>query len=145
MSRSRLVVGAALLVLVAMGAVSGAALGKGKGPTVVSANCHGHNFKPGRIVLACGDAGLFVEHLDWTQWGRSEARGTGVGTGETCKPDCATGGTKSAGMEVRLFQPRYCSQDGRVHFTKMRYRWTEGSPISGTPDSGVVPSPCAAV
>lgn len=145
MSKSRLIVGAALLSLGMTGALSSSALGKGKPPTVVSAYCHGHNFKPGGIILACGDAGLYVEHLDWKHWGRGEANGIGTGTGKTCRPSCAEGGTKSASMEIRLFKPRFCSQDGRIHFTKMRYRWTHGSPIAGQPDSNVIPSPCATI
>jgi hypothetical protein len=116
-----------------------------KPPTVISANCHGHNFKPGRIILACGDAGLYVEHLIWKHWGRKEANGIGTGVGKTCKPFCAAGGTKSASMEIRLFRPNLCGQDGRVHFTRMRYRWTNGSPIKGQPDRGTIPSPCDAV
>jgi hypothetical protein len=117
----------------------------GHPPTVISANCHGHNFKPGRIILACGDAGLYVEHLKWKHWGRKEANGIGIGTGKTCDPFCAAGGTRSASMEIRLFKPRYCSQDGRVHFTRMKYRWTYGSPIANAPDKGVIPSSCIAI
>jgi hypothetical protein len=133
------------LFTLALAGVSSSALAKGNPPTVVSANCHGHNVKPGRIVLACADEGLYVEHLQWERWGRAEANGTGIGTGNTCDPSCAAGGSRSAGMEIRLYAPKLCTQDGRVHFTKMRYRWTGGSPIAGTPDSGVIPSPCRAV
>ena len=145
MRRSQLMIVAALFTL-ALAGVSSSALAKGGDPpTVVSANCHGHSFKPGRIVLACADAGLYVEHLQWDRWGRAEANGTGIGTGKTCNPSCAAGGSRSAGMEIRLYAPRLCEQDGRLHFTKMRYRWTNGSPIANTPDSGVIPSPCRAV
>jgi hypothetical protein len=144
-SRARLALGAAALSIAIAGVLAGGAVGRGGGPTVVSAYCHGHNFKPGRIILACGDAGLYVEHLDWKHWGRGEANGIGTGTGKTCTPSCAAGGTKSASMEIRLFKPKYCTQDHRRHFTKIRYRWTHGSPIAGQPDSAVVPSPCRAV
>jgi hypothetical protein len=140
--KTTIAVGVFALALLA----GGSALASGtRAPTVVSANCHGHNFKPGHMVLACGDAGLVVEHLDWKHWGRREANAIGTGTGRTCKPDCATGGVKSASMELRLFKPRYCSADGRVHFTKVRYRWTYGSPISGALDSGTFPFPCSTV
>lgn len=112
---------------------------------VLSASCHGHSFKPGRIVLACGDAGLIVERLRWRHWGHREANGVGTGVGRTCSPSCAAGGTRSASMEIRLYQPRFCRQDGLTHFTKMRYRWTHGSPIANTPNAGVIPSACSAV
>jgi hypothetical protein len=136
----------AVLGAVALIVVAGPAAAKGgRPPTVVSAQCHGHNFKPGRIILACGDAGLLVEHLTWKHWGRREANGVGTGVGKTCEPDCAAGGTKSAGMEVRLFRAERCEQDHRVHFTRIRYRWTHGSPIAGQPDQAVIPSPCRAV
>jgi hypothetical protein len=131
---------------IAVALVAGPAAAKGtRAPTVVSANCHGHNFKPGRIILACADAGLLVEHLSWKHWGRGEANGVGTGVGKTCRPNCAAGGTRSASMEVRLFRPQRCAQDQRVHFTRIRYRWTHGSPIAGQPDQGVVRSPCSAV
>lgn len=145
MKARRFVVAAALCLGLAAAIGSSLASGEGKPPTVVSAYCHGHNFKPGRIILACGDAGLYVEHLDWKHWGRREANGIGIGTGKTCRPSCIGGGTKSASMEIRLFKPHFCSQDGRVHFTRMRYRWTYGSPIAGQPDSDVIPSPCSAI
>ena len=48
-------------------------------------------------------------------------------------------------MEIRLYAPRLCEQDSRVHFTKIAYRWTHGSPIANTPDKGVIPSPCRAI
>jgi hypothetical protein len=145
MRRLQLTTFAALFTLALAGAAASAPAKSGAAPTVVSANCHGYSFKPGRIILACADAGLYVEHLQWQRWERAEAVGTGTGTGRTCKPSCAAGGTRSAGMEIRLYAPKLCTQDGRVHFTKMRYRWTGGSPIAGTPDSGVIPSPCRAV
>jgi hypothetical protein len=145
MRRLQLMMFAALLTLALAGVSSSALARGGARPTVVSANCHGHSFKPGRIILACADAGLYVEHLQWQRWGRIEAEGTGTGTGRTCKPSCAAGGTRSGAMEIRLYAPKVCRQDGRVHFTKIKYRWSDGSPIAGTPDSGVVPSPCRAV
>jgi len=118
---------------------------KGGRPVVVSANCHGHNFKPGRIILACGDAGLVVEHLKWQSWGRREAKGAGTGTAKTCDPNCAAGGSRSGPMQIRLLRTARCPQDGRVHFTRIEYRWSNGSPISGEPDRGVVPSPCSVI
>ena len=45
-------------------------------------------------------------------------------------------------MEIRLFKPQRCAQDQRVHFTRIRYRWTHGSPIAGQPArSGGQPLP----
>ncbi len=121
------------------------AKGASSAPTVVSANCQGHNFKPGHMVLACGDAGLYVEDLHWKHWGRREANAIGTGVGKTCIPYCAAGGTRSGSMEVRLYAPRLCSQDSRVHFTKIRYRWTHGSPIAGQPNQNVIPSLCSTI
>ncbi|HEY7257342.1 MAG TPA: hypothetical protein VH476_11755 [Solirubrobacterales bacterium] len=139
-----LILAAAIALLLMAGAGPAAAMHSGP-PTVVSAECHGHNFKPSRIILACGDAGLVAEHLKWASWGRREAKGSGTGTAETCDPNCATGGRRSGPMEVRLFRTARCSRDGRVHFTRIEYRWANGAPIAGQPDRGVVPSPCSAV
>jgi len=136
----------AAVAVAALAAVAIVAPAEGaKPPTVVSANCHGHNFKPGRIILACGDAGLLAERLQWKSWGRSEAEAEGTAVGKTCNPNCAAGGTRSGPMEIRLFKTARCAKDGRVHFTRIEYRWNEGSPIAGQPDGGVVRSPCSAV
>ena len=144
--QSAMAIALAAVLIFALAAVSSAAWARSAHPpTVVSASCHGHNFKPGHMILACGDAGLYVDDLDWKHWGRREANGIGTGTGETCDPYCAAGGTRSASMEIRLFAPRYCSQDARVHFTKIRYRWTHGSPIAGAPDQNVIPTPCRVI
>jgi hypothetical protein len=134
---------AATAILLA-GALAESAVGT-KPPTVVSANCHGHNIKPSRIILACGDAGLLVEHLKWKSWRRAEAEGEGTGVGKTCNPNCAAGGTRSGPMEIRLFKTARCAKDGRVHFTRIEYSWNGGSPIAGQPAKGVVRSPCSAV
>jgi hypothetical protein len=144
----RALAGAAIIACVAAalaGLMPSALAKRSHAPTVVSASCHGHNFRPGHMVLACGDAGLYVEQLDWKHWGRQEANGIGVGVGKTCDPYCAAGGTESASMEIRLDKPRQCAADGRVHFTRVHYRWTYGSPIAHTPDAGTIPFPCGIV
>ena len=106
-----------------------------KPPTVISANCHGHNFKPGRIILACGDAGLLVEDLKWTTWGRREAEGSGTGYREDLQPELRCRRQPQRADGDPAVQDR-ALREGRRHFTRIEYRWEEGSPIAGQPDRG---------
>ncbi len=66
----------ALFLLAACGLVASMAVAKpGGGKTYVTSGCKGAAFKPKRIVLACGDAGLVATKLQWKQWGSSQASG----------------------------------------------------------------------
>src|SRR3954454_13402301 len=112
--------------------------------TFVSSNCTNAAFKPSRIVLACADAGFIATHLSWSSWGQNQAAATGTGSAKVCKPDCASGKVKEAPIQLRLLRPRYCSQDGKRHLTKVEYVWTHGSPAGGS-KQGTVSLSCSAL
>jgi hypothetical protein len=110
-----------------------------RGRTLLISNCKKAKFKPVSVIIACGDAGLVANGLTWTTWNRKMALGSGTGTIKTCVPDCASGGTKSAAIELSVSKPKTCD-DGRRVFSKLRYTWTDGAPVG--PASSSVPIGC---
>jgi hypothetical protein len=61
---------------------------------------------PSSIVLTCADANTVVKDLHWTNWGSATATATGVGSWNTCTPDCAGGTWKSAAVTIRAYRLR---------------------------------------
>ncbi|GHF38909.1 hypothetical protein GCM10018790_15880 [Kitasatospora xanthocidica] len=47
---------------------------------------------PKYYLLACGNAGWWLNGLTWSDWGRETATATGQFWQRTCKPSCAEGG-----------------------------------------------------
>ena len=89
-----------------------------------------------------GDAGLVATKMQWSQWGSARARGAGVGEEKICTPNCAEGRVAKGKMRLSLSRPRLCAQDGKRHFTKVRYSWPNGAPGEG-PNQGTIPLPCS--
>ncbi len=112
------------------------------GRTYVAGDCAGAAFKPREVVLACGDAGLTATKMQWKQWSSTRASGVGTGEEKVCTPNCANGRVAKGRMQLLLSQPRLCSQDGKRHFTKIRYTWPNGAPGEG-PKQGTIPLPCS--
>jgi hypothetical protein len=104
------------------------------------ADCFKPKFKPKDVIIACGDASLGARGMTWSVWTRKKADGTGTGQINDCDPDCASGTTKSAPMELQLSKPQLCSNGKRV-FAKLRYIWTSGPPTDALA-SGSVPIGC---
>jgi hypothetical protein len=122
----------ALLALVA--APAGAlASGGAKVSKVYVTNCTHADFKPSLIILACGDAGAYVQNLSWSAWSSAGASAKGSYTIKTCNPNCAAGGTKSFAANVKLSKPKSCpkAKKGKV-FTEIALTFTGNRP-SQTP------------
>jgi hypothetical protein len=47
--------------------------------------------EPTTYILYCGDAGLMLEELVWSNWGQPIASATGLLRVKNCVPDCASG------------------------------------------------------
>ena len=105
------------------------------------ANCFKPKFKPKTVIIACGDASLGAKAMTWQTWTRKKADGTGTGLINDCNPDCASGTTRTAPMELQLSKPQLCSNGKRV-FAKLRYIWTAGPPIPDALASGATPIGC---
>jgi hypothetical protein len=117
------------------GPVAGAS---GKRVLLIS-NCNKAKFEPTQVIIDCGDAGLIAKGLTWSTWTRKTADGTGTGVIEICKPDCASGKTKSAPIALHLSKPQKCSNGKRL-FSKLRYTWTQNAPTG--PQSDTQPMGC---
>jgi hypothetical protein len=120
----------------ASGPVAGAS---GKLPLLIN-NCAKAKLKPANVILTCGDASFGATGMTWTSWTRKSALGTGTGTINDCKPNCAQGKPKTAPIQLRLGKPVTCSNGKRI-FAKVRYTWTQGAP-SNFPDTGSIPLGC---
>ncbi len=131
---------AAMALVVSAAAASPVATESGKRVHLI-ANCFKPKFKPKDVIIACGDASLGARGMSWSKWTRKKADGTGTGQVNDCDPDCASGTTKTAPMELRLSRPQLCSNGKRV-FAKLRYIWTSGPPTPQTPASGTAPVGC---
>ncbi len=144
LSAALLVVAAALTLTGSVGIAAGGGeraetAAPGKRPLLIS-NCVKPRFEPKKVVLACGDAGLIAKGLDWSRWTNKGATGTGVGLFETCDPNCATGPTVRAAIELVLSKPAKCKGGPRL-FTKIKYSWPSGAP-QGAPSSDSIPLGC---
>jgi hypothetical protein len=56
---------------------TGTPIGAAKRPLVV-VDCQTPQTRPGRFTMACGDAGLILEHMRYANWGPNGASGTAV-------------------------------------------------------------------
>jgi hypothetical protein len=137
-----LIVVAALVAICVSAAATASPVASESGKRVqLIANCFKPKFKPKDVIIACGDASLGARSMTWSTWTRKRADGNGTGQINDCNPDCASGTTKSAPMELQLSKPQLCSNGKRV-FAKLRYIWTSGPPIAETVASGSVPIGC---
>jgi hypothetical protein len=91
-------------------------------------NCGREQYKPAKIVLSCGDAGIWLGKLTWSSWNRSTAVATGSYNENTCTPTCSAGHTVSRPVDVKLSRPKACP--GRAHpaFRAAAFTFPSGSP-----------------
>ena len=115
------------------------AAASGPKPLLVS-NCAKAKFKPANVILTCGDASFGATAMVWSSWTQKNAVGTGTGQVNDCMPNCASGKTKSAPIQLKPGAPRKCS-NGRRIFTKVKYTWLKEVP-QGQPATGSIPLGC---
>jgi hypothetical protein len=98
--------------------------------TYAPKDCTKPQVRPNRIVFACGDFGLYVNHLRWKKWGHRRARGKGVLHAKTCDPDCATGGYDDYRVKIKLRKVRlgHCGDRYVRLFRKARLRFPDEKP-----------------
>jgi hypothetical protein len=106
------------VLLLALGALVAIAapprgLAQSGGAVLASQSCKDGRQRPTRIVFACADFGLYVDHLRWSSWGGRVAVGRGVYHFNDCVPACVSGHFHTLGATVRLFTRRACP--GRTH------------------------------
>ena len=109
---------------VAVAATAASASGK---PFAI--NCSTEKFKPKRIVIACGDAGIWLGKLKWSSWTGASAKGTGVYNQNDCTPDCATGKIKSYPVQVTLSKVKTCPGQTNPAFKHAALTFTGTRPV----------------
>lgn len=116
-----------ITVLVTFLALPALAVAAGGGHTY-AINCTREQYKPTRIILTCGDAGIWLGNLKWSSWTHGKAVGSGTFTWNDCKPDCADGHNLSRPVKVTLSEPKRCT--GRAHeaFGRGTFRFPRGGP-----------------
>jgi hypothetical protein len=91
-------------------------------------NCGREQYKPARIILSCGDAGIWLGKLDWSSWHRTMAVATGNYNENTCTPTCSAGHAVSRPVTVTLSRPKTCP--GHIHpaFGRATFTFASGRP-----------------
>jgi hypothetical protein len=115
--RSRLTVTTIALALIALAAgaatVVAPAAAARRNPTYAPKDCTKPQVEPRRIVFACADNGLYVNHLRWTKWRHRRAKGKGVLHERDCNPSCVGGGFKDYPVKIRLRKVKRASCGGK--------------------------------
>jgi hypothetical protein len=131
-----------LLLATALAAAIPAAAAGGKTYLGACSTSQQATYKPHKIVLACGDGALYVNHIKWTSWGAKRARGHGRVHVNTCDPSCAQGHFKTyKGGKLKLFRRRTCSNGPKHQFLRARLTFSGKHP-SGAPKTFVYPRQC---
>jgi hypothetical protein len=117
-----------LAVMVAFALVPMAALASSGSSQVWATNCNKEQYKPQEIIVACGDAGTYVNRLKWSSWTTTKASGKGEYTYNTCKPMCDDGNLKSFAVDATLTDAKSCKNEPHKAFTKLELTFTQGRP-----------------
>jgi hypothetical protein len=79
--------------------------------------------RPGHIDW-CGNTADRLVSLDWSSWGRHEARARGIARVNDCRPSCAEGTLHNYKATVRLH--RDVKVNGHWRFLRMTIRFQSG-------------------
>jgi len=121
--RNALKITVAVACLAAVPSVAFAATA-GAGGKPYAINCSSEQFKPHRITIACGDAGIWLSKLKWSRWNATSATGTGTYNQNNCTPDCASGHVKTYPVKVSLSKPKTCAGQSHLAFKQAALTFT---------------------
>jgi hypothetical protein len=130
------------LVAVVMLAALGAATADGASHVRIP-GCGGTDraqYKPDKVIVACGDGNFFVVNIEWAKWTRKAASGAGTGKLNDCMPNCAQGQFRSHRVKLIASKPVTCS-NGKREFS--RIAWYFRHKPRGTARKGSVHRPCS--
>jgi hypothetical protein len=140
--RNALRIAVAVACLAAVPSVALAASGSTSGKPF-AINCNNLQFKPKRIVIACGDAGIWLGKLKWSSWNGASAKGSGIYNQNDCTPDCASGKIKSYPVKVTLSKVKTCPGQTQRAFKQAALTYTgtrpQGAPAKETFRCPVLP------
>jgi hypothetical protein len=105
------------------------AVAVGSSSQVWAINCNREQFKPKKVVLACGDGASWLGGLKWTSWGASDAMGAGKYNAIDCTPSCASGHTKTYPVKVTLSRPKTCPGQTHLAFKQAALTYTGTRPM----------------
>jgi hypothetical protein len=105
------------------------AVAVGSSSQVWAINCNREQFKPKKVVLACGDGASWLGGLKWTSWGASGAMGAGKYNAIDCTPSCASGHTKTYPVKVTLSRPKTCPGQTHLAFKQAALTYTGTRPM----------------
>jgi hypothetical protein len=88
----------------------------------VLADCTTTQARPSEVIVACADANLRVEHLQWHTWKADAATGNGIVHMNRCEPNCAAGTDAELPAAVTLGKPVGGT------FSELVVTWTGDSP-----------------
>ena len=90
--------------------------------------CHGTRaeIRPAYILVACGDANFYVNHVEWSRWTATTSLGAAIAHQNDCRPFCAAGHFRAYRVTIRLFRPEIC-RSGRL-FTRFTYVFVNATP-----------------
>lgn len=125
--RNALKITLVIACLAAVPSVALAATGSTSGKPF-AINCFSTQFKPKKIVVACGDGGTWLGKLRWSSWGATSATGSGVFNWNDCTPDCAQGQIKSGPVKVTLSNPKTCPGQTHLDFKQAALTYTGTRP-----------------
>ncbi|MBV8711201.1 MAG: hypothetical protein JOY56_05460 [Solirubrobacterales bacterium] len=98
------------------------------GSQVRAINCGREQYKPARIILSCGDAGIWLGKLRWSSWNRTKAVATGDYNQNTCTPTCSAGHTVTRPVKVTLSTPQTCPGRPNLAFRRATFTFPSGAP-----------------
>jgi hypothetical protein len=124
---SRSVIPKVLLLAVAVAVLLAVPATSATPKTLFPADCGKPTYKPKSIVVACGDANNQVTGIKWESYGTDAASGKGTAKVNDCKPNCASGKTKSYPAVVTLTKPKNCGK-GVTQFTRLAETFTGARP-----------------
>jgi hypothetical protein len=87
-------------------------------PVLATQSCKVGRQRPTRIILACADVGLYVDHLRWSSWGGRVAVGRGVYHFNDCEPSCVAGHFHTLGATIHLFARRACPGGTHLYYQR---------------------------
>ena len=130
MKRFAVVLGCALLSLVAAGSATAGTASAATTARPVVVSCTGAaQTRPGTMILTCADAGDVLTSLHWTSWGDSEAFGTAIEKINNCTPNCAEGKFISYPALVALWRPEARpGHPGQRYFSRVTRIYTGARP-----------------
>ncbi len=101
---------------------------------VLTWDCETSAYKPESITITCADGGIYVEKINWSNWSKDGAYGSGTFSENLCNPSCAEGQRVEALVNLRL--TNLTEQNGKYFLRTLDITTTDGKDFAwGRADS----------